>query len=90
MNLPTLLLSGLWAGLFAMAMAVLFSTPWRALLPSLCCGFIARFSRDVLTGWGASQILATVIAAAFAAVSSAASRARRRCLCDRRMSTTES
>lgn len=32
----------------------------------------------------------TVIAAAFAAASSAASRARRRCLRDRRMSTTES
>jgi uncharacterized membrane protein YjjB (DUF3815 family) len=64
MDLTAILLNSLWAALFATGMAVVFSTAYWALVPSFCCGFIARLTRDVLMGWGASQNLATLVAAA--------------------------
>jgi uncharacterized membrane protein YjjB (DUF3815 family) len=64
MDLIVILLNSLWAGIFSAGMAVVFSTPSWALVPSFCCGFIARVVRDLLMGWGASQNLATFVAAA--------------------------
>jgi hypothetical protein len=45
-------------------MAVVFSTPSWALVPSFCCGFIARVGSRSADGLGASQNLATFLAAA--------------------------
>jgi len=64
MNLTPLVVDGLWAALFAMAMAVVLSAPLQGLFPSFCGGFVARFTRDVLIGWGAGENLAVLIAAA--------------------------
>jgi uncharacterized membrane protein YjjB (DUF3815 family) len=64
MDLTAILVNSLWSAVFATGMAVVFSTPSWALVPSFCCGFIARLVRDLLMGWGASQNLATFLAAA--------------------------
>jgi uncharacterized membrane protein YjjB (DUF3815 family) len=64
MDLTAILFNSLWAAIFSAGMAIVFSTPSWALVPSFCCGFIARLVRDVLMGWGASQNLATFLAAA--------------------------
>jgi uncharacterized membrane protein YjjB (DUF3815 family) len=64
MDLTAILLNSLWSAIFSAGMAVVFSTPSWALVPSFCCGFIARLVRDLLMGWGASQNLATFVAAA--------------------------
>lgn len=64
MNLTALLLNSLWAALFAVGIAFLFSAPYPALFPSFCCGFLARFTKDALMGWGANQNLASFFAAA--------------------------
>jgi uncharacterized membrane protein YjjB (DUF3815 family) len=64
MDIAAILFNSLWAAIFSAGMAIVFSTPSWALVPSFCCGFIARLVRDVLMGWGASQNLATFVAAA--------------------------
>jgi uncharacterized membrane protein YjjB (DUF3815 family) len=64
MELAAILFNSLWAAIFSAGMAIVFSTPSWALAPSFCCGFMARLVRDLLTGWGASQNLATFVAAA--------------------------
>lgn len=64
MDLTATLLNSMWAAIFATGMAVVFSAPYWALIPSFCCGFIARLVRDLLTGYGANQNLATLVAAA--------------------------
>ena len=64
MDLIAILLNSLWSAIFSAGMAVVFSAPSWALVPSLCCGFIARLVRDLLMGWGASQNLATFVSAA--------------------------
>jgi uncharacterized membrane protein YjjB (DUF3815 family) len=64
MDIAAILFNSLWAAIFSAGMAIVFSTPSWALGPSFCCGFIARLVRDLLTGWGASQNLATFVAAA--------------------------
>jgi uncharacterized membrane protein YjjB (DUF3815 family) len=64
MDLTAILLNSMWSAIFAAGMAVVFSTPYWALLPSFCCGFIARLARDLLMAWGANQNLATFVAAA--------------------------
>jgi uncharacterized membrane protein YjjB (DUF3815 family) len=64
MDLTGLLSNSLWAALFGIGMAVLFSAPKRALIPSFCCAFLARFLRDALIGWGSGLNLATFVAAA--------------------------
>ena len=53
MNLIALLVGGIWAGVFAAALAIVFSVPVNAVFSGFCGGFVARFSRDVLLGWGA-------------------------------------
>ena len=64
MNLIALLVGGIWAGVFAAALAIVFSVPVNAVFSGFCGGFVARFSRDVLLGWGAKPELATLVAAA--------------------------
>jgi len=64
MDLTAILFNSLWSAIFSAGMAVVFSAPSWALVPSFCCGFIARLVRDLLIGWGASQNLATFVAAA--------------------------
>jgi uncharacterized membrane protein YjjB (DUF3815 family) len=64
MDLTAILFNSLWSAIFSAGMAVVFSAPSWALVPSFCCGFIARLVRDLLMGWGASQNLATFVAAA--------------------------
>src|SRR5579863_2991325 len=64
MDLIAILLNSLWSAIFSAGMAVVFSAPSWALVPSLCCGFIARLVRDLLMGWGANQNLATFVSAA--------------------------
>lgn len=60
-----LLCDGVWSGLLAAAIAVIFSAPPAALLPSFGGGFIARVVRDGLMAHaGVSQPVATLIAAA--------------------------
>jgi uncharacterized membrane protein YjjB (DUF3815 family) len=63
-NVSTILMDGLWGGLLSLAMAAVFASPYQALLPSFCCGFIARGVRDALVGRGVGQVLAIAIAAA--------------------------
>lgn len=65
MSVPALLIDGLWSGLLAAAIAIIFSVPLQALLPSFFGGFIARVARDgLMTHAGVSQSLATLLAAA--------------------------
>jgi hypothetical protein len=64
MNLTAILVGSAWAGLFAVAMAVVFGGPYVSFLPSFCGGFVARFARDALVAAGADAGLATLIAAA--------------------------
>ena len=64
MDLTAILFNSLWSAIFSAGMAVVFSAPSWALVPSFCCGFIVRLVRDLLIGWGASQNLATFVAAA--------------------------
>jgi uncharacterized membrane protein YjjB (DUF3815 family) len=64
MDLTAILLNSLWAAIYAAGMAVVFSAPYWALVPSFCGGFIAHLVRDLLMGWGVNQNLATLVAAA--------------------------
>ena len=64
MNLIAVLVGGIWAGVFAAALAIVFSAPVNTMFSGFCGGFVARFSRDVLLGWGSKPELATLVAAA--------------------------
>ncbi len=68
MSAAVILANSLWAALFGTGMAVLFSAPARALIPSFCCAFLARFLRDALLGWGAGANLATFVAAGIVSI----------------------
>jgi len=59
-----MVINGVWAGLFAAALAVVLTAPPQAIIPSLLCGFAARLIRNVLIGWGLSSSAAVVLAAA--------------------------
>lgn len=63
-DLSTIIYGGLWSGSLSLVIAILFSAPIAALLPSFCGGLIARVVLDALMGAGASRPLATAIAAA--------------------------
>jgi uncharacterized membrane protein YjjB (DUF3815 family) len=60
----SMLLNGIWAGLFSGALAVVLTAPPQAIVPSLLCGFAARLIRNVLMGWGIVHGLAVIVAAA--------------------------
>jgi hypothetical protein len=64
MSISALMIDCLWSGLLAAAVAIIFSAPLQALIPSFGGGFIARFARDGLMHAGASEALATLAAAA--------------------------
>jgi uncharacterized membrane protein YjjB (DUF3815 family) len=57
-------IDGLWAGLFAASIGILFSVPPRHSAGTFCCGAAGRIACDVLMSWGMNQNWATVIAAA--------------------------
>jgi uncharacterized membrane protein YjjB (DUF3815 family) len=64
MGLATILVKGLWAGLFAGGLGVILTAPPRYLVPAFFCGLAGRFSRDALMSWGLSQNWSTAAAAA--------------------------
>lgn len=64
MHITPMLLNGIWAGLFAAALAVVLTAPPRAIVPSLLCGFAARLIRNVLIGLGLGSGVAVIVAAA--------------------------
>ena len=63
MDLPSILVTSLWAALYATGLGILLTAPVRYLIPTFLCGFIGRAVRDVCMGWSLSQNWATVIAA---------------------------
>jgi uncharacterized membrane protein YjjB (DUF3815 family) len=64
MDVTPMIVNSIWAGFFAAALAVVLTAPSQAIVPSLLCGFAARFTRDVLIGWGLNPSAAVVVAAA--------------------------
>jgi uncharacterized membrane protein YjjB (DUF3815 family) len=68
MNLSAIVLSSLWAALFATGLGVSLTAPVRYLVPTFLCGFIGRGVRDVCMASGLSQNWATLIAAAVVVV----------------------
>jgi uncharacterized membrane protein YjjB (DUF3815 family) len=64
MDLLAILIKGLWAGLFAGSLGILFTAPTRYIAPAFFCGFAGRFARDVLTSWGIASNWSTALAAA--------------------------
>ncbi|HLY00985.1 MAG TPA: hypothetical protein VKR56_00660 [Candidatus Cybelea sp.] len=78
MDIAPMLLNSIWAGLFAAALAVVLTAPAQAIVPSLLCGFAARFIRNVLIGWGLSSSGAVVVAAAGCVLLAIALTSRRR------------
>jgi len=78
MDIAAAAVNSMWAGLFAAAMAVVLTAPPQGILPSLLCGFAARFIRNVLIGWGVSSSAAVVVAAAACVLLALAFAGRRR------------
>jgi uncharacterized membrane protein YjjB (DUF3815 family) len=78
MAIMPMVLNGVWAGLFAAALAVVLTAPPQAIVPSLLCGFAARLIRNVLIGWGLSSSAAVVVAAAACVLLAIALTSRRR------------
>jgi len=64
MNVWTILLDGLLAGLFSCVLGIILTAPARYIVPVFFCGFSARFIRDVLTSLGLGFNWSTLIAAA--------------------------
>ena len=63
MDLSAIVMSSLWAALFAAALGVIYTAPVKYLVATFVCGFVARCVRDVGIGWGLSQNWATLVAA---------------------------
>jgi uncharacterized membrane protein YjjB (DUF3815 family) len=64
MHLSAILVTCLWAGLFASGLGVILTAPPRYIVPAFFCGFAGRFIRDALMAWGLSQNWSTAVAAA--------------------------
>lgn len=64
MDLSTILINGLWAGLVAGGVSALYTAPLQSVPLSIICGFAGRCVRDVFMSWGLTQNWSTVIAAA--------------------------
>ena len=62
MNPDILVVSG-WCGVNAAMLGTMFSAPRYAVLPCFAGGVVARLSRDIIIGAGASHVFATSIAA---------------------------
>jgi len=68
MDLSTIFVNSLWAGLFAGSLSILFTAPLRYVPATLFCGFAGRCVRNVLMIYGLTQNWSTVIAAAVVAL----------------------
>jgi uncharacterized membrane protein YjjB (DUF3815 family) len=64
MDFIAILIKSLWAGLFAGGWAIILTAPCRYIAPAFLCGFVGRFSRDVLMSFGMTQNWSTAVAAA--------------------------
>ena len=63
MNAFALGLNDVWAGVCALAVGILFTTPPRHLAGTFCCAVAGRIARDLLMGWGMTPNWATMPAA---------------------------
>lgn len=57
-------MNGLWSGLFSGTMGFILTAPIRYIAPAIVCGFVGRFARDALMGWGINLNWSTVVASA--------------------------
>ena len=63
MSIESVLIDGLWSALFATAMSIRNSTPYKYILPTFISGVIAVFTRDLLENAGLSTNWSTLFAA---------------------------
>ena len=63
MNLESILLDGLWSALFATAMSIRNSTPFKYIIPTFISSVIAVLTRDTLEHYGFSTNWSTLFAA---------------------------
>lgn len=63
MSIENILLDGLWSALFATAMSIRNSTPYKYILPTFISGVIAVLTRDLLENAGFSTNWSTLFAA---------------------------
>jgi uncharacterized membrane protein YjjB (DUF3815 family) len=63
MDIGAAVISGLWAALFAGAVAIIFTVPRAGLPIAVAAGFAGRFTRDLLTSAGLSLVAAAFVAA---------------------------
>ncbi|HMS32726.1 MAG TPA: threonine/serine exporter family protein [Ignavibacteria bacterium] len=63
MNLESILLDGLWSALFATAMSIRNSTPFKYIIPTFISSVIAVLTRDSLEQYGLSTNWSTLFAA---------------------------
>ncbi len=63
MNLESILLDGLWSALFATAMSIRNSTPFKYIIPTFISSVIAVITRDILQQYGVSTNWSTLFAA---------------------------
>ena len=54
-TVSAVLLGGLWSGLLAGALGVLFTAPRRYLVAAFVCGWVGRCVRDLSVAWGVSH-----------------------------------
>lgn len=63
MSITDILIDGLWSALFATAMSIRNSTPYKFILPTFICGVAGVLARDLSQNAGLSSNLATMVAA---------------------------
>lgn len=63
MSIESILLDGLWSALFATAMSIRNSTPYKYIIPTFLSGVIAVCTRDLLENEGLSTNWSTLFAA---------------------------
>ena len=63
MSIENILLDGLWSALFAIAMSIRNSTPYKYIIPTFLSGIIAVCTRDFLENAGLSTNWSTLFAA---------------------------
>jgi uncharacterized membrane protein YjjB (DUF3815 family) len=64
MGLSAMAVNSFWAGIVASGMAIIFTLPFRYIMPSFVCGFAGRLARDLLVSWGAGMNWSTAVASA--------------------------
>ena len=64
MAVSTVLLNGLWSGLIAAALGVLFTAPRKYLVAAFVCGWAGRCVRDLCIAWGVGHNASSMLAAA--------------------------